>query len=159
MLNNKGLRLLGEQFQGFGDIFEAAEVGHEIEYTEDGLPRWPTLAQDKGEIDHEESQVGRLSDGGLFDIHEVLQPPVLLGVTEGELDLEPQGIVVDDLCVRQVEITAEQNGVGASPGCAIGFDDEDDIKRLGKELMQSIELIDFGTKALLGGPLLAITGW
>lgn len=74
-------------------------------------------------------------------------------------DLETQGIVVNDLLIGLVEITAEKNGMGASARFKVGLDDDDDSQRLGKELVQGTELVDFGAKAVFGAALLAILRW
>jgi hypothetical protein len=57
-----------------------------------GFAKWP---QEHGaEVHHEESQIGRIGDRPFFDIHKVIQSPVLFGIPEIELDLEPQAVVV-----------------------------------------------------------------
>jgi hypothetical protein len=43
----------------------------------------------------EQGEVGEIAGLRLLDVHEVLQPPVLLGVPEVKLDLEPQRVVFD----------------------------------------------------------------
>ena len=118
-----------------------------------GLPLPP---QNLGDVDHAERQIGGIGDGRLFDIHEILEAPVLLGVPEVELDLEAQGVVVDDLIIGLVAITAEQNGMGAGACLAVGLNDDHNVQRLGKEFMQGAELVDLGANTLLGRRTLAL---
>jgi len=84
----------------------------------------PALAEYLGQVDQAERQVGGMGDGRLFDIHEVLKAPVLLGVAKVELDLEAQGVVVDDLGIGLVAIAAEQTGMGPGAGRGVRLDDD-----------------------------------
>jgi hypothetical protein len=52
--------------------------------------------QDLGQVDHQHRQVGTVVDRRWLDHHEVFQAPVLFGVSEVELDLEAQAIVIDE---------------------------------------------------------------
>ena len=38
------------------------------------------------EVQHEEREISRVGDSFLFDIHEIVQAPILLGIPEIELD-------------------------------------------------------------------------
>ena len=58
-------------------------------------------------IDHKQRQVHRVGDAGWCDIHKVFKAPVLFGITEVELQLEPQAIIVHEGGIGQSEITAE----------------------------------------------------
>ena len=95
------------------------------------------------DIDHEHSQVGAIVNRDGFDIHEILQAPELFGVAEVELDLETQAIVVDEPVIGQVQVTAEQNDVGSGSRFEIGFEDDDHIQGVSKELVPHHHLVDF----------------
>ena len=45
-------------------------------------------------VDHEQGQVSGVGHSGWGGVHEVVETPILLGVPEVELDLEPQAIIV-----------------------------------------------------------------
>ena len=50
-------------------------------------------------IDHEESEIHRISHSSLGDIHKIFQPPELFGISEIEFNLEPQRVQFDKLLV------------------------------------------------------------
>ncbi len=54
-----------------------------------------------GQVNHEQREIGGVGDGGWRDVHEVFQTPELLGISEIELDLEPEPIVVNHVVVGQ----------------------------------------------------------
>ena len=60
----------------------------EIVDTEEGASGPEMACQGFGDIDHEHSQVGAIVNRDGFDIHEILQAPMLFGIPEIELDLE-----------------------------------------------------------------------
>ncbi len=77
-------------------------------------------------------------NGSLSHVHEVFQSPELLSVAERELDLKPQGIIVDELICSQGEVGAEQQHVSALACAELGFEDDDDVQRLAELLMESL---------------------
>ena len=54
-----------------------------------------------GYIDHEQGQIRRIRDSRGGNIHEVFQAPILFGIPEVKLDLEPQAIVTDGVSFLQ----------------------------------------------------------
>ena len=84
-------------------------MGFQIQDTELWIVLSIMLEKDSTEVHHEEGQVGGIGDRFFFDVHKIIQAPVLLGVTEIELDLKAQGVVVIQFLVRQFQIGAEQN--------------------------------------------------
>jgi hypothetical protein len=46
-----------------------------------------------------------------LDRHEIVKPPILLGVAEVELQLEAELIVVNDLMTGQGQVAAEEDNV------------------------------------------------
>lgn len=101
------------------------------------------------EVDHEEGQVGGIGHGGLSDIHKILQAPVLFGVAEIELDLEPQAVKVNHFFRREVEVGGEQNDVGLRLGRQIGFENHDDLEWEGEFFVEQGGLINLGAQAVL----------
>ncbi len=134
-------------------------MGLEIVDTEEGASGSEMAYQGLRDIDHEHSQVGAIVNGDGFDIHEILQAPELFGVAEVELDLETQAIVVNELVIGQVEVTAEQNDVSSGLGFEIGFDDDDHIQGVGKELVPHGHLIDTGLDTILHGRSFEVLVW
>src|SRR5215475_7134345 len=61
-----------------------------------------------------------------------------------KLNLEPQTIIVHERCVRQGQVTAEQDDMGAGLGAQVALHDDDDIQRLRERLMEQGHLIDTG---------------
>ena len=104
-----------------------SEVSFEVNDTEGRASGSEVGYQGLRDINHEHSQVGAIVNGDGFDVHEILQAPELFCVPEVELDLETKAIVVDELVISQVKITAEQNDVSSGLGFEIGFDDDDHI--------------------------------
>jgi len=70
-------------------------------------------------VDHEQRQVEGIGERYFLDIHKIFQAPKLLGVAEIELDLETQAVVINDLVVGQLEITAKQIHVGKCTGVLV----------------------------------------
>ena len=68
-----------------------------------------TPQQDGTEVHHEERQIGGIGDSLFFDIHKIIQTPILLGVAEIELDLKTQGVVIIEFFIGQLQVatTAE----------------------------------------------------
>ncbi len=83
-------------------------------HPEVGLCGLQCVPEDLDDVDHEERQGSSGGDWRLLGMHEVLQPLVLRGIAEDELDVEAQGIVFDNLGIGWGQIAAEQNGMGTS---------------------------------------------
>jgi hypothetical protein len=64
------------------------------------------------DIDHEQRQIRRIGDPGGGDVHEVFQAPVLFGVSEVKLQLEPPPLIVDEERVWQVQVVVYQQLAG-----------------------------------------------
>jgi hypothetical protein len=78
-------------------------------------------------MDHEQRQICRIRDAGGGNVHAVFEPPGLFGVPEVKLQLEPQGLVVDQQRVGQCPITAEQDDMGVGVGAQIGLHEDHDV--------------------------------
>ena len=88
------------------------------------------------DIDHEQRQIRRIGDPCGGDVHEVFQAPVLFGIPEVTRDLAPQALVVHEGRVRQFQVTAEQEDMGAGLGAQVRLRDDDDIQWLRELLME-----------------------
>jgi hypothetical protein len=119
-------------------------MGFQIQHTELRVTLSILPEKDGTEIHHEERQVGGIGHRFLFDIHEVTQTPILLGVTEVELDLKAQGVVIIKFLVRQFQVGAEQNHMGLLLCRKVGFQNHHDIDREGKLAVAQSDLIDLG---------------
>ena len=115
--------------------------------------------QTVGHIDHEQRQIRCIRHPGRGDVHKVFQAPVLFGIPKVKLDLEPQSIIVHEWRVRQVQITAKQDDMGASLGAQVRLRDEDDIQRLRELLMEQWHLIDTGRHVPLARGLFEVWHW
>ena len=111
-------------------VFVAATVGFHVQ----DARIWGTLTDGKSAllryIDPEQRQVRRSGAPWWGEGHEVFQAPVLFGIPEVELDLEPQAIVVHEWRVGQFQVTAEQDDMGTGLGAQVGLGDDDDIQGL-----------------------------
>ena len=96
----------------------------------------------------EQGEVGEIADLRFLDVHEVLQPPVLLGVPEVKLDLEPQRVVFDQCLPGQGQVIAEQQHLRASPCLQVVFHDDDDIEQFGEVPVPCLRLVDTGSDVL-----------
>ena len=111
-----------------------------------------------GQVDHKHSQVGRITNRSLGDIHKVFQPPELFSITEIELDLEPEAVIVNQFIISQLQVTTEQDHKGAGLGFEIEFVDDDYIELVGKEFVPHGHLINVGLDALQNGGFFKILG-
>ena len=82
--------------------------------------------------------------------------PVLFGVPEIKLDLEPQSIIVHEWRVHQLQITAKQDDMGTGLGAQVRLREDDDIQRLRELLMKQLHLIDTGLHVPLDSGLLEV---
>jgi hypothetical protein len=57
-------------------------MGLQVQNAKLGIVYSKALQEDETEVHHEERQVGGIGHCGLFDIHKIIQAPILLGVTE-----------------------------------------------------------------------------
>jgi hypothetical protein len=55
-----------------------------------------------GDVDHEQRYVRRIGHRRLLHVHKILQPPILLGITEVKLDLKAKAVILDSIKVYGV---------------------------------------------------------
>ena len=79
---------------------------------------------------------------------------MLFGVSEVELNLEAQAVIVDKSLIRQCQVTAEQEHMCPPLGSEMGLLDNDDIESLSKLLVQHHCLIDARLDAVVDTHLL-----
>src|SRR5712664_1333351 len=140
----EALRLFRKHFYRLLHVFVAATVGFQVQDAVVWVTRMDISPEPIGHIDHEQRQIRRIGDPCRGDVHEVFQAPVLFGVPEVKLDLEPQSIIVYEWRVRQVEITAKQDNMGAGLSAQVRLRDDDGIQRLREPLMEQWHLRDTG---------------
>ena len=97
---------------------------------------------------HEQGEIGEISDLRFLDVHEVFQPPVLLGVSKVKLDLNSQRVIFDQGLPGQGQVIAKQQHLRASPCLQVVFHDDDDIEQFGEVLVPSLRLVDTGPDVL-----------
>src|SRR5712692_148305 len=112
-----------------------------------------------GHVDQEQGEVSRIVHGGLLDIHKILKAPILLGVSEIELNLEAQAVIIDKLRVTQIQIAAKEHDMGAFLGLEVRFHDDDDIKWLSKLFVQHLGLINVSLDVVFDAALLQGAMW
>ena len=110
-------------------------------------------------VHHEQRYVGRIVHGCRLDIHEVLQAPLWLGVSDIELDLEAQAVIIDQLRVTQIQIAAKEHDMGAFVGREVRFHDDDDMKRLSKLCAHHLGLVDVGLDVVFHATLFQVATW
>ena len=110
-------------------------------------------------IDHEQRQIRRIGDACGRKVHEVFEAPVLFGIAEVKLDLEPQALVVHKRRIGQGQVTAAQDDMGAGLGAQVCFRDDDDMQRLGKLFVEQLPLIHAGLDVPLHSGLCAVLLW
>ena len=71
----------------------------------------------------------------------------MFGIAEIELNLEAERVVIDELSRRQAQVGAEQYRVTAFVSTCIGFDQDDDIERVGEIFMPEGDLVDVNDEA------------
>ena len=110
------------------------------------------------------AEINGIGHGHRLDIHEIIQAPVLLGITEVELNLEAQRVVINDLVSGQVKVGAEQHHMTTFSRFEMGFDDDHDVERIGKRRVedrqlvgvQLILIIDDGMTQSLNGQMVVV---
>jgi hypothetical protein len=107
-----GLRFFRKHFYRFLHVFVASTVGFQVQDAVGWVTRMDVSPEPIGHIDHEQRQMRRLRAPRRGDVHEVFQAPVLFGITEVQLDLEPQAIRVHEGRSGQCLVTAEQDDMG-----------------------------------------------
>ena len=98
---------MGKGFKYFVHVTVGAEVVFEIDDAEVRVLLAMGGEQNGGQVDHEEGQVDGVGDRHIRDIHKVFETPILLGITEIELNLEAQTVVIGDLGGGQAHIGAK----------------------------------------------------
>ena len=111
-----GLRFFRKHFYRLLHVFVAATVGFQVQDAVVWITRMDISPEAVRHIDHEQRQIRRIGDACWRDVHEVLEAPVLFGIPEVKLNLEPQAIVVHERRIGQVQITAEQDNMGSGLG-------------------------------------------
>lgn len=66
---------------------------------------------------------------------------ILFGIAEVELNLKAQAVEIDDLLSRKAQIGAEQQDMSAFGGVQVGFNNDDQVERVSKLLVQDGELV------------------
>ena len=54
--------------------------------------------EEMGDGDHEQREVRRIVHRRWLHVHKILQPPILLGITEVKLDLEAKTVIINECC-------------------------------------------------------------
>ena len=60
-----------------------------------------------GHIDHKHGKIGTVVDRRLLHRHAIFQAPILFGVPEIALNLETQPLIVNQVIIGEVQVTAE----------------------------------------------------
>ena len=113
-----------KHFYCFGNISATAIMRLQVQDAKFGIGRSKSLQQNGTEVDHKERQIGRIGHSDLFDIHKIIQAPVLFGVPEIELNLETESIEIHRSFIGQFQISAEQNHMCLGFGRKIGFQND-----------------------------------
>src|SRR5689334_5037505 len=92
-------------------------------------------------VDHKEGEADSIGHRSLFDGHEILQTEVLLGVSEGELDLEAQAIVLHDLLGSKGQVAGKEDHMSFAPARQVSAHEDYDVDGVGKEFMQAVGMI------------------
>lgn len=72
---------------------------------------------------------------------EVIQTPILLAITEVELNLETERVVIDDLVCSEVQVRTEQHHMTPFTGVKMGFDHHHDVESFRKRLVEHVHLV------------------
>ncbi len=92
----------------FGHVTAGSIVKFEVKDTELRLLLAIGRQQRRRQVDHEEGQVDGIGHRGRGHIHEVFQTPRLFGITEIELNLKAQTVIVADVVGGQAQIGAKK---------------------------------------------------
>jgi hypothetical protein len=147
----KAIRFFRYEFHALGDVMPSAPVGFQIVDARPWIRRAQPIEQVGREVDQEERETHRVLDRDLFYPHEILQAKVVLGISKGKLDLEAQLVIVEELLRLQRKVAAEQHHVPHALGLQVRLYHDDDVDRVGKELMQTARLLHRGAITVLGG--------
>src|SRR5258706_4115532 len=131
-----------KQFDDLFDVFGAPSVRFQVQYTHLRLLWTVVLHHPFNQVDHEQREIGGIRHRGRRGVHEILQPPVLLGIAKVELQLETKTVIIDQGGKRQRQIAAKKNDMRLRLGFQIGLDDQHDVQRLDKALVAGLKLID-----------------
>ncbi len=116
-------------------------MGLQVQDAKLGIDLSAAPQEDVTEVDHEERQIGGIGHGDFFDVHKIIQAPILLGVAEVELDLETERIEIHNSFIGQFQIGTEQNHVRLGLGRKIGFQEDHHIEWKSKFLIEQGRLI------------------
>ena len=81
---------------------------------------------------------------------------MLFGVTEVELDLETEAVVVNQLVIGQLQVAAEQDDMRPSARLQVSLEDDHDVQRLAKLFMKQFCLINAGLDVFFDTGLLQV---
>ena len=84
-----GLRFFRKHFYRFFHVFVTSTIGLQVQDTVVWVPCMDVSPKTVSHIDHEQRQIRRICDPDGGDVHDVFQAPVLFGIPEVKLDLEP----------------------------------------------------------------------
>ena len=84
---------------------------------------------------------------------------MLFSVTEVELDLETEAVVVNQLVVGQLQVAAEQDDMRPGARSQVSLEDNHDVQRLAKLFMKQFCLINAALDVFFDtGPLQVLVG-
>lgn len=81
---------------------------------------------------------------------------MLFGVTEVELDLETEAVVVNQRVVGQLQVAAEQDDSAQTARLQVSLDGDHDVQRLAKLFMKQFCLINAGLDVFFDTGLLEV---
>ena len=110
-------------------------------------------------VHHEQREVGRIVHGGLLDRQKILAAPILLGVSEIDLALEAQAVIIDKWLRAPIQIAAQAHGMGMSLSLEVRFHDENYIERPSKLFGQHLGLVDGGLDGVFHAALFQGATW
>ena len=84
-----------------------------------------------------------------IDAHEVFETPVLVGIPDITLQLEPQTILGKQKRIAQCHITAEQHHMSRLVRVQMRFHEHHNVEQIGKRLMPESHLVDGGLDPVL----------
>lgn len=64
--------------------------------------RWQ---EEMGDVDHEQRYARRIGHRRWLHVHQVLQPPIWLGITEVKLDLKAKAVIIDEFVITERHVT------------------------------------------------------
>ena len=93
------LWLLRKQFECFAHVLVPPEVGFQVEDAKLWMVFSERCQEEMGDVVHEQRYVRRIGHRRLLHVHKILQPPILLGITEVTLDLKAKAVIINELFI------------------------------------------------------------